>query len=254
MSEKTQPPSERRLREATARGEVAHSKALTAALGLLLSSAILYFLAPPALGTYWRLLLQATAPDTGSMSVLSTVVLPTLAGFCGVFVALTLVAGLAIGLAQTRFQPSWKAMQPRPERLNPVQNLKQSFCLDKLADLLGTLLHVSVCGLVLLSVAIHALVELPAAVGVDEPAVHLVRGGRGPLLQLVQTGAALLPLALGDLWLKHRLRRRQLRMSLEDLRKERRDEEGQPEIKQRARHNHEQADHDDATTPPAPAA
>lgn len=254
MSEKTQPPTERRLREATARGEVAHSNALTAALGLLLASAVLFFLAPPAVGIYWRLLLQATTPDTGSLSVLSTIVMPTLALFCCVFAALTLLGGLAIGLAQTRFQPSWKAMQPRPERLNPVQNLKQAFSLDKVADLFSMLLHVSVCGLVLLSVAFHALAELPAAMGLDEPAVHLVRGGRGPLLQLAQTGAALLPLALGDLWLKHRLRRRQLRVSLEELRKERRDEEGSPEIKQRARHDHQQAAHDDATAPPAPAA
>lgn len=254
MSEKTQPPTERRLREATARGEVAHSNALTAALGLLLASAILFFLAPPAAGIYWRLLLQATAPNTGSVSLLSTLVVPALAVFCGAFVGLALLGGLVIGLAQTRFQPSWKAMQPRPERMNPVHNLKQAFSLDKVADLVSTLLHVSVCGLVLVSVVLHALAELPAAMGLDEPAKHLVRGGRAPLLQLAQTGAALLPLALGDLWLKQRLRRRQLRMSLEELRKERRDEEGSPEIKQQARHNHQQAAHDDATAPPAPAA
>lgn len=253
MSEKTQPPTERRLREATARGQVAHSNALTAALGMLLASGVLFFLVPPATGLYWRLLLQVTAPDTGSVSVASTVVLPTLALFCGAFVVLTLLGGFAIGLAQTRCRPSWKAMQPRPQRMNPIENLKQAFSVDKLADLLSTLLHVSLCACVLLSVAIEALAELPAAMSLDEPTVHLVRGGRGPLLQLAQTGAALLPLALGDLWLKHRLRQRQLRMSLEELRKERRDEEGSPEIKQQARHSHQQAAHDDAIPPPAPA-
>jgi len=253
MSEKTRPPTERRLREATARGEVAHSNTLTAALGLLLASAILFFLAPPATGIYWRLLLQVTAPDTGSVSVISTTLLPTLAFLCGAFVLLTLLGGLAIGLAQTRFQPSWKAMRPRPQRLNPAQNLKQAFSLDKVADLVSTLLHVSVYGLVLLSVAIHALAELPAAMALEEPTLHLLRGGRGPLLHLAQTGAALLPLALGDLWLKHRLRLRQLRMSLEELRKERRDEEGSPEIKQQARHSHQQAAHEDAIPAPAPA-
>lgn len=254
MSEKTQAPTPRRLREATARGQVARSNALTAALGLLLASAALYFLVPSALGVYWRLLAQVTLAGPGATSLLPGVVLPTLAAFVATFAALTVLAALAIGLAQTRFQPSWKALKPQPDRFNPVQGLKQVFSLDKLADLLTTLLHVAVCVSVLVHVLALELVELPAAMGLDEPAVQLLRSGRQQLLQLAQTGAFLLPLALADLWLKHHLRRRQLRMSKEELRKETRDDEGQPEIKQQARRNHDLATQNDAPhPPPAPA-
>jgi|GEM_PF-2090531 len=249
MSEKTQPPTPKRLREATARGEVAHSKALTAALGLLLGSAVLLLLAPPSLGAYWRLLVQVTSDGSGATAWLPTLVLPAFAACTGAFVGLTLLGSVAIGLAQTRCQISWKALQPRFDRLNPAQGLKQVFTLDKLADLLSTLLLVVVCAWLLFRVIAHELTELPAAMAWAEPSVHLLRSGRQQLLQLAQAGAALLPLALADLWLKHRLRLRQLRMSHEELRKEMRDDEGRPEVKQRARRNHDESGQDDAPSP-----
>ncbi|HVJ39314.1 MAG TPA: EscU/YscU/HrcU family type III secretion system export apparatus switch protein, partial [Stenotrophomonas sp.] len=215
-------------------------RALTAALGLLLGSGTLLLLAPPALGTYLRLLTQVTRDDTGTFAMLTHLVLPTLAFYHGVFVVLTVLGSCAIGLAQTRFQVSPKALRPRFDRLNPAQGLKQLFSLDKLADLAITLLQVAMCAVLLFQVIAHALAELPGALALAEPGTHLAHGGRQHLLQLAQAGAALLPLALADLWLKHRLRLRQLRMSQEEVRRETREDEGQPEIRQWARRSHEE--------------
>ena len=240
MSEKTHPPTPRRLREATARGEVAHSRALTAALGLLLGSGTLLLLAPSALDTYLRLLMQVTADDSGTSAMLTHLVLPTMGLYHGGFVALTVLGSCAIGLAQTRFQVSPKALRPRFERLNPAQGLKQFFSLDKLADLGITLLQVAMCAVLLFQVIAHELANLPGALALVDPGTHLARIGRQHLLQLAQVGAALLPLALADLWLKHRLRLRQLRMSQEEVRRETREDEGQPEIRQWARRSHEE--------------
>jgi len=254
MSDKSQPPTQRRLREAVARGQVARSRALTAALGLLLGSAALLLLAPAALGVYWRLLIQVTSNGTGAMHLLATLVLPSFAACTGAFGVLAVLCSCAIGLAQTRFQISWKALQPRFDRLNPAQGLKQAFTLDKFADLLSTLLQVLICAGLLFQFLVHALAELPAAMRLYEPMVHLARSARHEVVQLAQTGAALLPLALVDFWLKHHLRLRQLRMSHEEIRKEMRDDEGRPEVKRRARENHDEASHDHALSPLPPAA
>ncbi|HYG04945.1 MAG TPA: EscU/YscU/HrcU family type III secretion system export apparatus switch protein [Stenotrophomonas sp.] len=236
MSSKTQPPSARRLREAAKRGELAWSPPLSAASTLLLASVIMLMTAPVSLGLYVRLLLAAL--DSGEMAVLRDAALPVLAIAMGAVATTAALLIVIASLAQTRMQVASEGLRLRVDRLNPARGLKNMFSADKAAELLTTMLLAGVCVVALLYFAADGLPALPAATGLD-PAQQLLRLTDAGLRQLAATAAALLPLALADLWLRKRLRLRSLRMTVAEARRETHEEEGRPEVRQRTRQEHQ---------------
>lgn len=236
MSAKTQPPSARRLREAARRGELARSPSLSAAVTLLLSSAALLQVAPVAIGLYVRLLLSAI--DSGEPAVLWRAALPVLGIALCASAAATALLVAATGLAQTRLQLAPQALRLRFDRLNPASGLQGMISADRAAELLSTVLLASVCVLALLHFAADPIAGLPAAMRL-QPARQLLRLTDAGLRQLAATAAALLPLALADLWLRQRLHLRRLRMTVAEARRETHEEQGRPEVRQRARQEHQ---------------
>lgn len=249
MSDKTQPPSPRRLREASQRGEVARSTGLSAAAGLLLAGTLLLLLVPSAFALQLRLLQAVLATGLDDDSVLGNAVAPLLISTCVVTAVVCIPCSLAIELAQTRLAVASKALRPRFERLDPARNLRQQFSLDKLANLATTLLQISLCIGALLYFLLHALDAVRAATLLDDAGTQLALVAGLTLRQLLATAAALLPLGVADLWLKRRLQLRRLRMTLQEVRRERREDEGDPHIRQRAREIHQHAPDDDAPGP-----
>jgi len=141
-----------------------------------------------------------------------------------------LVVALAAGAAAGGWNFTWKAMQPRLSKLDPIAGLGRVFSLHQLGEMLKA------SGLALLLGTIGALyvahhlpqfadliaLPLPAALGT---AGSLVWGGVMLIL------LALAAFALVDVPLQRHLLLRRLRMSFEELKKEHKEVEGNAEVK-----------------------
>ncbi len=105
------PPSPRRLREARARGEVAHSSLLSGAAALAAGGVAAAFVARPAVERVTLLLRRAVGGHARAAEILPTVNAIVLPVALAIF-----VAALAAGLVQTRGLFAWSALGHRADR------------------------------------------------------------------------------------------------------------------------------------------
>lgn len=238
--EKTEDPSPQRLQKAREEGQVPRSRewstfALLAVGGgaLWVSSGVLQDRLAGGLrqGLAFeravgfdssRMLAQA-----GAMSVNALV---ALAPFLGAMFAAALLAPMALG----GLVVAPKALAPDFSRLDPLAGLARLFSLQGAAELAKTLAKSFLIGWVAWLAmrdgegAIRSLIAQPARVAVPQALAIVARSCAWMV-------GALLVVALLDVPYQVWALRRKLRMSREDLKQERKDSEGDPQIKARIR-------------------
>jgi len=229
--QKTEQPTEKRFRDARREGDVAKSHDLTQTATLLVWMLLLV-----ALGGFYAdrlgglLEFAWTEIDITSHDAMRTVgiaaakaavllsILPlAIAGLCGV-----LIEFLQIGPV---FAP--KRLTPQAERLNPANGFKRVFSLDNLVELAKSISKTAILLALIILVGKHYLadiLELPASglgayVGLD----------RKLLLMLCAWVVVLFAfLSIGDRLYQSYSHRKRLRMSKYDIKRERKDDEGDP--------------------------
>jgi type III secretion protein U len=241
MSEKTEKPTAKRLRDARDEGQVAKSQEVNAVVQLGL---ILLWLGAEGHALYAGLagfiygcidavnlpLESAMAQLTGQFAELCLRFVFGLAGLLALALTLT-------GLIQSGFLFAPKAIQPSAQRINPLSNAKQMVSLMKLFELCKMLLKVGVLG-----VTFAYLIERYAASFAHLPQAGLA-AGLAVCAQMAQWMWAILlavtaVFAVADYAMQHYQLRKQLMMSHEDIKQEFKNSEGSPEVKQRRREMH----------------
>jgi type III secretion protein U len=233
---RSEAPTPRRLREARRRGELPEGRDLTGAAALLGGLAALGATGPGLVAALADLLRSALsgagpAPEAaltrGAVVALRLVLAPGL----GALAAATLAGGL-----QTGFALAPAALSPRPERLDPFRGLARLASREALLRVLlglgkGALLAALSAGW--LAGALPALAGLPRAGGT---ALWRVL----PLLSSLafRLGLAFLALGAADALLARRLHARALRMTRDEVRRDSREDEGQPEHRAERRRLH----------------
>ena len=240
---RTEPPSPRRLAEARRRGQVAVSRELTSAVALAAGAGTIALRWPATFGALAgsvRRALAAAPAATGGLE--STELRSALAAtfgdvarLAGPPVLAAALAGGAAGLLQTRALLAPGIVSPRPDRLHPGAGLRR---------LLGRE-HLAATGLALAKL-------VPAAI----LAVAWLRASWASVAGLPRTGAAsgrwpalLAPLAvqllvllaaLGalDLLLARRRHRRALALTREEMRRDQKEDEGDPAHRGERRRRH----------------
>lgn len=238
--ERTEQPSEKRLREARERGEVPRSRELgnvavlgCATVALLATGPRIggaaqawlhqaLVLDPAILGHEDRLLPHAAQLMIGLMS-------PLLPVF-GIALAACLISPAAMG--SVRF--AGKSLQPDFSRLNPIKGLGRLYGRDGLAELVRSLLRVVLVGSSgawVVHRGFSKLLAMPHMDIVDAASlgVHTV------LIAMLTMVGALGLLAAMDVPWQHFQHRSKLKMTRQELRDELKESEGNPEIKARVR-------------------
>ena len=164
---------------------------------------------------------------TALWSVLSDVILPV--------VALTAFVALAFGLLQTKGLFKLSLVAPKWERLNPASHIKKLLPGKESALEIGKqLLKIGVLALVVyraLESEIPMFSRLPAVA----PAVAAAAVG-GVVRQVALYGsAAFVAMAALDFWLARRKFQEESKMSNQELRDERKEDEGDPHLRRRMR-------------------
>ena len=238
QEDKTEDPSERRLDEARKEGRVALSRdavligALTAGTGAL-------FAVGAGLGARTVGALRTTLGALGDEQALEVIgpalLSPALLGL-GVVAAAALAATVATA-AQTRGGFWLELLTPKAERLFSLQRLTHAFTREGLADLGLAALKAAL----LLGAAASALGPALRELGrlYQVPASRLLEAAWTPLLAcLPRLMLALVALAALDLWVVRRRHLGRLRMSKDELRREHKEDEGDPHIRGRRRRKH----------------
>jgi type III secretion protein U len=240
MSEKTELPTPKRLREAREKGQTPRSR--------LLSGAAATFAALVAVGGTWaggaanlvrwtRGLLSAGAPRPAAEVGLEGVL--ALARLAGPPLAAAAVAAGAVGLVSAGLSFRLALVAPKLERLDPIAGFRRMFGWRPWAEVLKSLAVAAALAWILWDGATAAAPSaLRAVLGGGETALAV------PLAALLRTleRAAALALVLGaaDYALARRRHMKDLMMSREDIRQEHKQSEGDPQHKARRRAAHRQ--------------
>lgn len=241
MSEKTEKPTAKKLRDARNKGQVVKSQEINATVQLAL---ILLWLGAegPALQAAMGACIN-TAIDVVNLSLESAMaqVLGQLAAVALRFLlglATLLVVGLTLtGMLQAGFLVAPEALKPSAGRLNPLANIKQLASLKTVFELVKMLLKVGVLGL-----TFAYLLKRHASSFAFLPQASLATG-MALCAQLAHWMWSVLlacsaVFAVADYAVQHRQLHKQLMMSREDIKQEYKDAEGSPEVKQRRREMH----------------
>ena len=155
----------------------------------------------------------------------------------GVAAAASLGA-IAATLLQTGLNVSAKGLVPKPSKLSPLAGAKRLFGMPALEELARTLLKLGACGGALWwSFGDPEVITAALAAGPADLAASL----SGLLLRVLTAGLGGLAVvaALDLAWVRLR-RLKRLRMSLEEVKQESKDSEGDPHIRAKAAADHAQ--------------
>ena len=237
--DKTEKPSAQKLKKARDEGQVARSRDLATAVGILISLKVFMLMLPGYLDDMRHLFRLVFVPlgEAGDMeNAMSTVfssallllvhmVLPLLAVPLAIIIAGAIPGGIVA---------SGKNLAPKFSRLNPLTNLGNLFKQKHWVGFLTSAAKAIVLGIVLWHVSngsIKGYIEL------QRMPLDVAIGAGGTLVfdALMALVAVYILFALIDVPVQSFLFMRNQRMSKQDIKEEHKSSEGRPEIKQRIR-------------------
>lgn len=237
---KTEEPTPRRLKEARKRGEIGKSRELVAAAGLFAGAGALALVGPAITSGLASLLERSlfAAGPAEAMAHASALGLPLLGVLAAVMLASAAAAFVQVG-------PLWaaKAVSFDAKRLDPIKGAKRLVSRDRFVDLARHLLVVLVAGAVAFGYAKDVAPDL-ARLSRAGAVAGLWVVGEALFGLALRVGGALALFAVIDLFVQKRRHRRALRMTKDEVKREHRESEGDPQHKQaRARAHREAVNH-----------
>ena len=228
MSEKTEQPTPQRLRKAREDGQVAKSRLLSSAASTAAAIAAAVATAPRSGAQLqrWAAALLSS-PDRSPRAALAEATW-MFASAAWAPLAAAFVTSAAVSLATTGFLFRPSLVAPKLERVDPLSGIRKLVSSRQVMDLLRNVAIAAAVGWILYCgardaapVALRAVRSgpgFPAVLDVLEPAI-------------VRAAVALLAFGAADLWLARRRLRHDLMMTREEVRREHREAEGDPQLK-----------------------
>ncbi len=238
--DKTEEPTARRLSKAREEGQIARSTEITIAASVISVAIYIYLFGSALLGNIANIFAQGLVFD--SMAVLEPQVALGRLGDATVeallsivpILVLTAVVVLACSGLIGGYNFSWKSIQPKASKFNPISGLKRMFGLQALVNLAKSLAKFFLVGgvtyfLIEASITEFAEISLMAL----EPG--LTASASILTTAFLVAASTLIIIALIDAPYQLYQHNEKMKMSLKEVKDERKDTEGSPEVKQRIR-------------------
>jgi flagellar biosynthetic protein FlhB len=232
--QRTEPATPRRRQEARRRGQVARSVDLSQGAALVAAVAV-GSLAVPAgfneLAAFTRRVLLH--PDAGQLAQLVPHGVRAAVAVAGPVLGAALVAGVAVGFAQTGGLFTAKPLEPQLDRLNPLRALERLFSWRSAAELVKAVLKLAAVAAAVWP-PLHEAVAGPRPL---TPSADELLAWLGGTVQAVALRGAVALLVVGGLdYLYQRFDyERSLRMTRQEVREDLKETEGDPLVKSRQR-------------------
>ncbi|MDN3921581.1 EscU/YscU/HrcU family type III secretion system export apparatus switch protein [Roseateles violae] len=237
--DKTEKPSQQKLKKAKEQGQVVRSRDLATAVGVLLSLKLLLVLMPGYLDDFAALFQLAYAPldSEGALDNLGSTLLMD-----ALLLVVKMVAPLAIVPAavvlSSLLPGGWVFSSanwaPKFGRLSPVANLGRLFAAKHFSELAQSILKVGCLLLALAHVAQSMSVGYVALQGMSLDRA-LLAGADMMVSAVMSLAAVFLLFALIDVPLQSFFFLQGQRMSKQEVKEEHKSQEGSPEVRQRIR-------------------
>lgn len=236
-SNKTEEPTEQKLRKAREKGDVPSSQEVGSVMTVFALFVVVVFVLPTFFGNFLQTsksFIEA-APFTGDENPLTALyalldLIKTLALYIAPIFLAMVVAALVAVMLQGETVVAVERIIPKPEKLSPLGGLKKMFSVDRFVDFAKNVTKVLV-------VAAIAFVVTREAIGkiwtTEEfiPETLLFYIGDAATDLLIFTAVFLVPIALFDIIWKRMQWIKKHRMSIQDIKDEHKDIEGDPKIK-----------------------
>ncbi len=232
--ERSLPASAKKLADARRKGQVAHSRDLVTVAALIAGGLYLAVEGSTIMETLRAILVEPIALTSKPFRETYTL-LPTMLALAARIVAplvvIVIVASVLANVAFLRGIPiSLDPLVPRGDKINPVTGFQRLFSLRNVIEFVKAILKVcallTVIGLLAMG-ALHALLVAPQC-GRDCIGQVLVATLKPVLIGIA---AVLLVFALADMGLQRWLFLRDQRMTRTDMKRERKEQEGDPQIR-----------------------
>ena len=239
-TEKSEEPTEKKLREAREKGQVPRSIEMSTLLITLSGAVFLYFFGEMMINDFEIILTQglqfdrAHAFDIGMLTnrILAIVahsiymVIP----FLAVMVFIALFSPLLIG----GWNFSTQAMSPKISKMNPVAGLKKMVSMFALMELIKALAKFVLIGSVATYFLWHSYEEV-ISLGSEATRISLAHAGKLIIEAFIFVSLALIVVAVIDVPFQVHEHITQLKMTKQEVKEEFKQQEGNPEIKGRIR-------------------
>ena len=240
QQERTERATPRRRAQARQEGQVARSREAVSA-ALFLGVVVFFAFAGPTLSKQLFSYTQATlgALDQAEMTprhfqLLWTQSVHRVATILAPLMVTLFSLALGANLVQTGFLFSLKAMRPKWSHLSPARGIKRVFSAQAFNELFKSLVKVGVVGYIAYGVIAGAIEPAFALSGQGVAAVSSYLSQT--LLQLgVRTSYAIVAMALLDYAFQRWQHEKNIRMTHQEVRDEKKQEEGDPHVKSRIR-------------------
>lgn len=243
--EKTEDATPKRLRDARKKGQVARSRDLNTIVILIGAFAILAFMRG-YMGEQMRALMQGTIDvASGSDITTETMFLEAQRNFMTyVKLAAPFLLGISviaffIGFFQTGPVFSAEPVKFQPKRMNIVENIKNMFKLTAFVELLKNIAKMSLIFLLAYLVVVDSMREVVLTVTAT-PEQSMVVAVKMVASFLVKVFIVFIVIALIDFAVQRWNYKKQLKMSKEEVKREYKQDEGDPLIKSMRRHLHQE--------------
>lgn len=238
--DKTEEPTARKLSKAREEGQVARSTELPAAAVTIAALGMLFLTGGPLMGKLAEAFASGFHFDR--KLVHSPNLLPAMFGhelfeafvLIAPLLALTVVVAIAASGATGGFLFSTKAIQPKPDKLNPLNGIKRMFGTRAMVELGKALLKFTLVAGVVAFVLYDNVTTLN---GIGRMAFEPAMAVAGRLLakSALIMACSLIVIAMIDVPFQRWQFMKQMRMSKQEIKDEMKDMEGRPEVKAQIR-------------------
>lgn len=243
MSEKTEQPTAKRLRDSRQKGDVAYSKDFTQTLLIL---AIFGYLIASSGRIVDDLAQMIVLPTTllklgfnDAANALVEALLREMAWVVLPFIGIVLAAGLFGDTIQVGILFAFEKLKPSAKKLNVLDNLKNVFSKKNLMEFLKSVLKIA-----FLSILLWLLIRdaLPIMTSIPQAGMAGLGQVVGALMKTMLThiGLAYGVIALADFAWQRFQYRKGLMMSKDEVKQEYKEMEGDPHIKHQRKHLHQE--------------
>ncbi|CAM2065492.1 type III secretion system export apparatus subunit SctU [Sulfidibacter corallicola] len=243
MSEKTEQPTPKKLRDARKKGQVAKSKEVPSAVVIITLFIMIAGLWGWVVDRLQEMILLPTQyyekPFREGLKAVVTGVGRTMLEVSMPFVLVAAFVGVLGNFFQVGALLAFESVKPDLKKLNPVEGLKKIFSMNNLIELIKSILKIAFLGALLTIIirdSIDPLVKLPY---LGLPGVNFMLGAM--LKQVaIYTAVAFLLVAVVDYFLQNYQHIKKLKMTKDEVKREYKEMEGDPHIKGKRKQLHQE--------------
>lgn len=241
--EKTEQPTHKRLRDSRKKGDVAHSKDFTQTLLILALFGYMCFDASAITESLGRLLLIPSTligmPFAIALPTALSAALKEAVGVVFPFVLIVLLVGMFAEFLQVGIVLAFEKLKPSGKKLNVLANLKNTFSKKNLVESLKSIVKILfLCTLI--TVVVHK--DLPELMTVPRAGLEALGEAVGSMMRTLLMNVALVYviIALADFVWQRMQYRKGLMMTKDEVKREHKESEGDPHIKHKRKHLHQE--------------